>query len=80
MKATTIKWHLARDDQRSLAKFCDEHQIDREVSDYYEHDGVEGKFFTHTTRFDNGGFITAEMKQGDSIANNYQVVDYSLGK
>lgn len=75
MKASTIQWHLARDDQRKLARFCDKHQIKREVSDYYD-DGC----FAMTTHFDNGGYIKAELKQGTDISENYQVLDYNMGR
>lgn len=74
-----MQWHLARDNQIKLAKFCDKHQVNRNVSPYYKHEGLEDNYFTMTTIFDNGGFITAESKQGGSLAENYQVMDYGWG-
>lgn len=77
MKASTIEWHLQRDSCLKLAKFCDKNQIERVISDYYMVE--DQKLFKMTTFFNNGGYIEAELQVGESIANYYQVVSYSLG-
>lgn len=82
MKASTIQWHLARDNCDKLAKFCQDNAIGHTtVTDRYN----DGKhtYFHHTYHFDNKGYITAEMLQGDtqsySVADHFQVVDYEMG-
>lgn len=74
MTNSLMRWHLARDDQKKLAKFCDRHQVDRIVSDY-----DADRCFTMTTIFDNGGWIKAELQQGVDISDHYQVVNFGLG-
>jgi hypothetical protein len=76
-----MQWHLARDNQIKLAKFCEKHAI--------RHDNVEpyqvgdAKYFQHTYHFDNDSFIRAELRAGDtksySVADHFQVVDYAWG-
>lgn len=80
MTNSLMEWHLSRDNQRKLALFCDKHQINRQISQPYRYDGIEGKFFTMTTHFDNDSFIKAELEVGTSIADYYQVIDYGWGK
>lgn len=82
MKVSTIQWHLARDNQARLAAFCEKHKV--RSSHKYNTAEVDGKrYWQMTFEFDNGGFITAEMLHGDtqsySVADHFQVVDYSLG-
>jgi hypothetical protein len=82
MKNSTIKWHLARDNQVKLARFCEKFKV--RSSHEYNTAQVDGKnYWQMTFEFNNGGFITAEMLQGDtssySIADHFQVVDYRLG-
>jgi len=85
MTNSLMQWHLARDNQLKLAKFCDKHQVDRTVSGYYKEPGTKHNYFTMTTYFDNGSFITAELIQGTEdepkgIDDSYQVLDYGWGK
>ncbi len=81
MKASTIQWHLARDNQAKLARFCENNKVksSTELDTYSDEDG---KYFQIEYTFDNGGFITAELKQGDtrsySVADHFQVVAYAL--
>ena len=77
MTQSLLRWHLARDNQLKLAKFCDKHQVGRDISDYSEVDGQN--CFNMYTRFDNGGWVVAELIQGISIADHYQVINYNLG-
>lgn len=82
MKNSTIQWHLARDNQEKLARFCSNHKV--RSSHRYNTAEVDGKkYWEMTFNFDNGGYITAEMLAGDtqsySVADHFQVVDYALG-
>jgi len=82
MKTSTIAWHLARDNQEKLAKFCSKNCIEQHPSsDKYIVD--DGTYWQQTYHFDNGGFIRAELRAGDtksySIVDHFQVVDYNLG-
>jgi hypothetical protein len=80
MKASTIQWHLARDNQLQLARFCDRNRVVSEVAEQYQVDGRG--YFTILYRFDNGAYIKAEMLTGDTrsytVADHFQVVDYAL--
>lgn len=82
MKISTLKWHLARDNQAKLAKFCTTHKV-RSSHEYNTgmYDGIN--LWQMTFVFDNGGYITAEMfagdKKGYTVADHFQVVDYALG-
>ncbi len=78
MTNSLMKWHLARDNQRKLAAFCDTYQVDREVGSYYDVPFV-GTCFVMRTEFQNGGYIEAELVVGKSISEHYQVVDWGLG-
>lgn len=83
MKQSTLIWHLSRDNQEKLARFCEKNKVRSEVElNTYKDD--EHSYFQMTFHFNNGGFITAEMLQGDesgySVADCFQVVDYALGK
>ncbi len=83
MKNSTIQWHLARDNQIKLNRFCERNAVKHDNrTDTCRDD--EHSYFEHTYHFNNGGYITAEMLQGDtrgySVADHFQVVDYSLGK
>lgn len=76
-----IDWHLARDDYSKLASFCEKHRIKQEVVDRYKAD--DGNYFTIKFDFDNGAFILAELRAGDTqsytIADHFAVVDYGYG-
>lgn len=77
-----LSWHLARDNHERLATFCGKYWTYQEVTNRYEVDGKA--YFTITYHFDNGGYITAELRAGDtksySVFDHFQVVDYELGK
>lgn len=83
MKQSMIKWHLARDNQLKLARFCEKNAVKHDNRNNTYKDGKHS-YFERTYYFDNEGYITAEMLQGDvrgySIADHFQVVDYSFGK
>lgn len=78
MTNSLLQWHLGRDNCLKLARFCEKHAI--------KHDNVEPykvgdeRYFQHAYYFDNGSFIRAEMRAGDtrsySVADHFQVVDY----
>ncbi len=82
MKASTIQWHLARDNQVKLAKFCEKHRTKQEVTTkpYLFEDG--NSYFNITYYFDNGGWIEVELQAGDTksytVADHFQVADYRL--
>lgn len=83
MKNSLMQWHLARDNQVKLAKFCEANKI--RSNHKYNTAEVDGKHYWQMTfEFDNGSFITAEMLAGDtriySVADHFQVVDYAWGK
>lgn len=83
MKQSTLQWHLARDNQAKLARFCEMHQVRSHVELHTANDG-EHEYWQKTYTFNNGGFITAEMLHGSadksySVADHFQVVDYALG-
>lgn len=77
-----MEWHLARDNQAKLAKFCEQHRIKQELTKRYK---VDGKgYFTLLFNFDNGAYIEAELLAGDtqsySVNDHFQVVDYGWAK
>lgn len=78
MTNSLMEWHLARDNQVKLARFCEKHAIQHDSIEPYQVDGK--KYFQHKYIFDNGSFIQAEMRAGDSksysVADHFQVVDY----
>lgn len=84
MKASTINWHLARDNRLSLHKFCEKNRIKQgRYGDIYEVDGK--KYFQLLFQFDNDGYIRAELRAGDehrsySVADHFQVVEYDEGR
>lgn len=82
MKASTIAWHLARDNCAKLARFCEKHKTESHAGIVYRV-GNHG-YFDITFKFDNGGYITAELLAGDefngyTVADHFQVKDYALG-
>lgn len=83
MKASTIRWHLARDNQAELAKFCEKHETrsEQRLNTHKNEDGRE--YWERTSYFDNGGYITAELLHGGevgyTVADHFQVVNYNLG-
>lgn len=83
MKRSTIQWHLARDNQLALQKFCQNNKTRSEVTTepYLYEDG--NKYFNITYWFDNGGWIEVELQAGDdkrgyTVADHFQVADYRL--
>jgi hypothetical protein len=82
MKQSTIQWHLARDNQLKLARFCEKHKIRSVVTPPREYDGES--YFTICYKFDNEASITAELRAGDTrgytVADHFQVIDYEFGK
>lgn len=83
MKASTIQWHLARDNQVELARFLGKNCTHQEVTTkpYLFTDG--NSYFAITYFFDNGGWVEAEMQAGDAnggytVADHFQVADYRL--
>jgi len=82
MKQSTIQWHLARDNCAKLARFCEKNRVSS--SNELNTATVDGQdYWQMTSIFNNGGYITAELLHGDtvgySVADHYQVVNYSLG-
>lgn len=74
MTNSLMQWHLARDNQTKLYRFCDKHAVKRDT-ELFE------TTFNQTYYFDNGSFITAELLRGEqdkshSIDEHFQVVDY----
>lgn len=82
MKSTTIKWHLARDNQLSLHKFCETKKVKQVTTNIYSIDG--DRYFRIMYSFDNKGYIEAELRAGDtrsySVADHFQVTSYDLGE
>lgn len=76
MKASTIAWHLARDNQAKLAKFCEKNKVKNSTKLFED-------TFNIKYEFDNNGFIEAELLRGKevgcSVNDHFQVVDYRLG-
>lgn len=74
-----MQWHLARDNQAKLAKFCEKHAKFRTKKLRTNSDG-EHEYWQMSYHFDNGSYIEAEMLHGDtksySVADHFQVVDY----
>ena len=85
MKASTIEWHLARDNQAKLSIFCERHRVSSSVKLHTHRDEERNTdAFEMTSVFDNGGFITAELLHGNAergfgTADHYQVLDYAFG-
>lgn len=81
MKASTINWHLARDNQVKLHKFCANNNIKQDTGEVYTIDNE--KYFTKLYQFDNDAFIKVELRAGDSkgytIADHFQVMEYEVG-
>lgn len=79
MTNSLMKWHLARDNQIKLHRFCQKHKTVN-VTDLEGEDTFTIKYF-----FDNGGWILVELMKGTkersfSVADHFQVVDYQWGK
>ena len=82
MKQSTMQWHLGRDNQVKLAKFCEKNRLHQSIyGDNYKVGNAT--YFQIMYQFDNDGFIRAELRAGDtksySVADHFQVVDYALG-
>lgn len=82
MTNSMLQWHLARDNQIKLARFCEKNAVRHDNVPPYTLENGES-YFRHTYHFDNGSFIEAEMRAGDtrsySIADHFQVTDYGWG-
>lgn len=71
MKASTIEWHLKRDNYDKLSRFCAKHRVRqyyRPPTEYMPN------YFYITYHFDNGGWILAELKAGN--VRSYSTADY----
>lgn len=83
MTPSLMRWHLSRDNQQRLAKFCEQYKT-RTEQELQAHTDGKHSYFHLTFFFNNGGFIKAELLHGDtqgySVADHFQVVDYSLGQ
>jgi len=83
MKASTIQWHLARDNQIKLARFCEKHKTKSYAGAPHPQIGRNEWFFEIEYWFDNGARITVELMAGDkksySVADHFQVMSYELG-
>ncbi len=82
MTNSLMRWHLARDNQTKLERFCGKNRISQETRTNTYNDG-EHDYFEITYKFDNGSYITAELLHGTltksySISDHFQVVDYAL--
>lgn len=76
MTNSMMRWHLARDNQTKLAKFCESNKVKSDVKLFDD-------TFNITYEFDNNGSIEVELlrgkEQGYSVADHFQVVDYAWG-
>jgi hypothetical protein len=76
MKNSMMKWHLARDNQIKLARFCEKNKISSSTELFDD-------TFNIKYVFDNGGYIVAELLRGKevsySVADHFQVIDYGWG-
>lgn len=77
MTNSMMKWHLARDNQIKLAKFCEGNKVKNSTKLFDD-------TFNIKYEFDNGSFIEAELLRGKenisySVADHFQVVDYAWG-
>lgn len=83
MTNSKMGWHLARDNQEELAKFCEKHKTRMTVTPNVYQDDEGKRYFTNQYHFDNGGYITAELLHGDgrsyTVADYFQVTDYNWG-
>lgn len=81
MTSSKIRWHLARNNQSSLHKFCQKNRVKQIASKVYQ--VKDKKYFTITYYFDNMGFIKAELRAGDTrsytVVDHFKIVDYDLG-
>lgn len=78
MKNSLMKWHLARDNQLKLSKFCERNKVKSSTTLFDD-------TFNIKYEFDNGSFIEAELLRGKentnySVADHFQVVDYAWGE
>lgn len=73
MKQSTILWHLSRDNQAKLFRFCERN---KQSIKWLRVDKPElvAKF-----TFDNGGYIIVEMLKEVSCTEHFQVMDYGFG-
>jgi hypothetical protein len=77
MTTSMMRWHLARDNQLKLARFCEANKVKNETELFND-------TFNIRYEFNNGGYIVAELLRGKegqsySVADHFQVVDYALG-
>lgn len=82
MKASTIDWHLSRDNQIALHKFCQSNCIKQHTGSVFSVDNKN--YFYKIYQFDNDGYIKVELRAGDkrsyTIADHFQVVEYEAGQ
>lgn len=83
MKASTIKWHIARDNREKLHAFCSKHAI-RSHNVLLTRDDGKNKYYEIEYTFDNGGYIRVELLHGTeyesfSIVDHFEIVDHRLG-
>lgn len=77
MTDSKLRWHLARDNQVKLARFCQNNGIVTATT-------LHKHTFNITYIFDNGGYIEVELLRGTenksySVADHFQVVNYGWG-
>lgn len=76
MKQSTILWHLARDNQEKLFRFCERK---KQRIEWLRVDSDKPELVAKFT-FDNGGYIVVEMLKEVSCTEHFQVMDYGFGK
>lgn len=78
MTNSLMRWHLARDNQIKLARFCESNKVTSSTKLFDD-------TFNITYEFDNGSYIEAELlrgkeDQGFTVADHFQVISYGWGK
>lgn len=75
MKASTILWHLSRDNPEKLFRFCERR---KQSIEWLRVDSDKSELVARYN-FDNGGYIIIEMLREVSCTEHFQIMDYSLG-
>lgn len=83
MKASTINWHVKRDNNQQLAAFCERNKT-RSMRELFTRNDGQHQYWQMTYTFDNGGYITAELLHGDdkrgyTTADHFAVLAQGLG-
>jgi len=83
MKASTIQWHVARDNRLKLARFCEKFNT-RTQTELFTATVGDDEFFQIMYTFDNGGYIVAELLHGKkdigyTVNDHFKVIDYETG-